>query len=198
VEDADLVQFTGGEDVSPQLYGETEHPRTSSNMRRDVLEIGMFVRAGHEGKPMAGICRGAQFLHVMMGGDLWQDVPSHAISGTHEATCMLTKKKVQVTSTHHQMMVYSDVPFVLLDTFRSAWKESNHNGFSIRATPKTKGHVWRDMEALAYLKGEGPRVLCFQPHPEYTNCPKVTTELYFVYIDLLLGRNEYALERKED
>jgi len=52
---------------------------------------------------MVGICRGSQFLTVMSGGRLFQDVSGHAIMGTH-----LIKFKdgssLGITSTHHQMM----------------------------------------------------------------------------------------------
>jgi len=102
-ENIDLIQFTGGEDVDPSYYQETKHPRTYSNPRRDAAEAAIY----HEwvGKvPMAGICRGGQFLNVMNGGKMWQHVNNHAIGGLHEAYCHVTENFLFVTSTHHQMM----------------------------------------------------------------------------------------------
>ena len=82
-DEADLLQYTGGEDVSPSLYGRTKHPRSYINRERDMRERIIFLRALKDGKPQAGICRGGQFLNVMCGGSLWQDVNNHAIAGKH-------------------------------------------------------------------------------------------------------------------
>jgi gamma-glutamyl-gamma-aminobutyrate hydrolase PuuD len=81
--EADLIQFTGGADVSPMLYGEPKHPRTYCDPNRDQHEANIFWN--NIDKPKAGICRGGQFLNVMSGGSMWQDVDNHAIGGTHAA-----------------------------------------------------------------------------------------------------------------
>ncbi|UCW44423.1 hypothetical protein [Pseudomonas phage PPAT] len=39
---ADLIQFTGGSDVTPMLYGESLHPKTYCSQRRDLEEAGYF------------------------------------------------------------------------------------------------------------------------------------------------------------
>lgn len=58
VEDAELVIFTGGEDVTPSLYGCRKHPSTYSNAVRDLEEKEIFNMI----KPnqiALGICRGS-------------------------------------------------------------------------------------------------------------------------------------------
>ena len=42
VEDAEVVLFTGGEDVSPSLYGCKKHPTTYCNPGRDRAEKEIF------------------------------------------------------------------------------------------------------------------------------------------------------------
>lgn len=64
-EEADLLQFTGGEDVTPALYGEGKHPTTDNNPDRDAFESDVYHY--YIDKPKAGICRGGQFLNVMNG-----------------------------------------------------------------------------------------------------------------------------------
>jgi GMP synthase-like glutamine amidotransferase len=98
VEESDLVLFTGGEDVHPVLYGETAHRATWPNLIRDKFEIRYYEKAKRLGKPMIGICRGAQLLCVLAGGSLVQH-QSHP--SVHE---ILTKdgRKIEVTSLHHQ------------------------------------------------------------------------------------------------
>lgn len=58
IEQADLVLFTGGEDVDPSLYGEKENYTTQSNIIRDKKEIEIYKKALSLGKNMLGICRG--------------------------------------------------------------------------------------------------------------------------------------------
>jgi len=101
-EDAEFVQFTGGEDVSPILYGEN-NVGSGCNPRRDVVEVAIFRDAFRKQKNLLGICRGSQFLNVMSGHSLWQDVDQHAIGGGHIAI-LYDGSEVKVSSTHHQMM----------------------------------------------------------------------------------------------
>ena len=100
----DLVVFTGGEDVSPELYGEEEHPLTQSNSYRDEQEISLFELAESYKIPMVGICRGAQFLCVMNGGKLEQHIEQH---GYHHPIYDIDSELVveSATSSHHQEMI---------------------------------------------------------------------------------------------
>lgn len=55
--EADIVLFTGGEDVNPALYKTRPHPTTSCNKERDKAEVSVFKKI----KPTQlalGICRG--------------------------------------------------------------------------------------------------------------------------------------------
>lgn len=99
---ADLVQFTGGADVTPEIYGE-KNTRSHNSLDRDLREAGYFALALRMGIPMAGICRGGQFLNVMCGGKMIQHVEGHGIHGTHT-----TAAGKNVTSTHHQAMLPGD------------------------------------------------------------------------------------------
>lgn len=68
--------FTGGQDVSPALYG--ERPRfanVESCALRDAMERQVLRHLLAADKPALGICRGLQFLNVALGGTLWQDLP---------------------------------------------------------------------------------------------------------------------------
>lgn len=98
IEEADLVVFTGGEDVSPSLYNETPHPTTFSNMKRDLAEVKIFEKAQSLGKHIIGICRGSQFLCVMNGGKLVQ----HQANKYLHPMILKDGRVITVTSTHHQ------------------------------------------------------------------------------------------------
>jgi len=104
-EEFKLVLFTGGEDVTPELYGETSPKgQCYNNARRDRQEMAIFQLALSSGILMAGICRGIQFLNVMSGGRLMHHISSHA-GGVHSMLIRPGRKVIQVNSLHHQMVI---------------------------------------------------------------------------------------------
>jgi len=100
--DVDLVVFTGGSDVDPALYGEMRHKSTYVDARRDAYETKLFRCALELGVPMVGICRGAQFLCVMAGVTLVQNVGGH--QSAHEVRTS-EGHWLDVSSLHHQMQL---------------------------------------------------------------------------------------------
>lgn len=188
IEDADLVVFVGGEDVSPELYGEWCHPTTSPSYYRDESEMEVFQFAREIGLPMAGICRGAQFLNVMNGGTLWQDVDGHAIGGTHTAYLIGNLVPVEVSSTHHQMMRpnYANNDVHILMTATESKEKHNMSRLVDREYPISHYPSKRteDIEAVYY---ENNNCLCFQPHPEFDDdWNKECRDVFFNLIDVYL------------
>lgn len=168
-EEPDLVQFTGGEDVSPSLYGHIKHGSTFTNPKRDEYEVQVFKR--YLGKvPFAGICRGGQLLNVLSGGTMYQHVDNH--SGYHMATDEATQNTLLVASTHHQMMSPGSEAEILMtaNESRVRWMEER----KILRDPETP-----DIEALYYKETNS---LCFQPHPEYLDIGDGGQEIYFDYL----------------
>ena len=73
----DGLLFTGGHDVSPSFYGERPlADLTETCMARDVMERKLFPLALKACKPIFGICRGIQIINVLLGGTLYQDLPT--------------------------------------------------------------------------------------------------------------------------
>lgn len=114
VADADVVVFIGGEDVNPKLYNQ-DNVASGFDDARDALEVEIYNRAKELGKVCFGICRGAQFLHVMNGGLLWQDVNHHA-GRSHSIIDLDEDVRLTVTSLHHQMLQDNDTLEVIAVT----------------------------------------------------------------------------------
>ncbi|MEO5968436.1 MAG: gamma-glutamyl-gamma-aminobutyrate hydrolase family protein [Bdellovibrionia bacterium] len=73
----DGLVLHGGADVSPQSYGEEPlKPEWGGDAPRDAYEIELFHAFLQAGKPILGVCRGAQLMNVALGGTLYQDIPS--------------------------------------------------------------------------------------------------------------------------
>lgn len=163
-EDADLIQFIGGADVSPSLYQEEKHATTKCDPERDERECSIFY--SNLGKPMSGICRGGQLLNVLSGGKLWQHVDRHTTS--HMAYLPDDNRGLFVTSTHHQMMRPSDDAVLIATAKISTMKETGSERFASGDS--------LDVEAVFY---PNTNCLCYQPHPEYVNEMHLCQTLYF-------------------
>ena len=61
LEEANIVLFTGGEDVDPSLYGCEKHPTTYSNINRDLEEKAIFDKVKPD-QLCLGICRGLRII----------------------------------------------------------------------------------------------------------------------------------------
>ena len=73
----DGLVLQGGADVSPATYGETPlAPQWAGDRLRDVYEMELVHEFIEAGKPVLGICRGAQLINVAFGGTLYQDIPT--------------------------------------------------------------------------------------------------------------------------
>ena len=77
VEALDGLVLQGGADVSPRSYGDQPlRPEWQGDILRDRYEMELLAGFVDVGKPVLGICRGAQLINVAYGGTLWQDIPS--------------------------------------------------------------------------------------------------------------------------
>lgn len=182
IEDADIVQFTGGGDVTPSLYGEHTHRSTYHSLHRDVYEKEVFELAQALSKFCVGICRGGQFLNVVNGGTMWQDVDGHAIHGTHDVLDILTGRIIPCTSTHHQMMKKGEKGILVA---QSAEMLSSSKRFMTGLHQEPQEQIARgvDIETESVYYPE-TRSLCFQPHPEIVRQGHPCQEYFFE----LLGR----------
>jgi len=182
---ADLVQFTGGSDVNPLLYNRLKHSRTHVDETRDKFEVVMFHNARVFNKKMAGICRGGQFLCVMAGHELWQDVDNHN-RGSHQVKDKETDVVVNVTSTHHQMMrLKKDGPEAVViataDHLSSYKEEVDIEGYE--TVHRKVNDMGEDLEVVFF---PGDKSLSFQPHPEYAY-NEACTNYYFYLLEKYLG-----------
>lgn len=161
LEEADIVMFTGGADVNPKLYGAKKHRTTYCETDRDEYEADIFNKIQKlEKKPLCiGVCRGAQFLTVMNGGKLIQNVNNHGLWRTHSITFNdASNQDYEITSTHHQMMYPFDLPkddYIILAQSKEK-RSTIYEGDLISDPPI-------EPEVVYYPK---TNCLCIQGHPE--------------------------------
>lgn len=157
-----LVCFTGGEDVTPSLYGDKSHSYTGNNVHRDEMEAKLYRYALSQGIPMVGICRGGQFLNVMNGGRMYQHVSKHTQS--HDIVDLQTGETIHVSSTHHQMMM----PAAHADVVAVSHLGGTREWFDGEVARRDVSEM--DYEVVHYVD---TNCLCFQPHPEFDGYPQM-------------------------
>lgn len=123
IDTCDGLLFTGGHDVSPDIYnGSPDNDTVVSCAMRDKMESIAFDLAVEKDMPILGICRGIQFINAVLGGTLYQDLPTEHPSDIdhhqnppydipiHNVRIMkysplyelLQKEELEVNSYHHQ------------------------------------------------------------------------------------------------
>ena len=147
----DCLVLMGGSDVCPATYGETAlRPQWNGDRVRDDYEIALLRAFVAAGKPVLGLCRGAQVINVAQGGTLWQDIPSqqphalrHRMQSIYEKNCHATSivadsglarlypgsALVKTNSVHHQAVRKLGRELVI-----EAWSEPDRGVEAIRWT----------------------------------------------------------------
>ena len=78
----DAVVLSGSPaDVDPTRFGAARHPECAvADPDRERTDFALLEHCFAEGKPVLGICFGAQTLNVFLGGTLIQDIPTEVAS----------------------------------------------------------------------------------------------------------------------
>ena len=115
VQMVDKIILTGGQNVSPQFYGQEKQIDSDDyHLERDKFELAIIAEAIKQNKPLFTVCRGTQLFNVAMGGSLNQEIEHHWQDNSAEYTSqeMVTEPGSilhelygpisQINSFHHQ------------------------------------------------------------------------------------------------
>ena len=95
--------ISGGDDLDPAFYGETNTASTPTLKEIDLVDQKIVNYCVKTGKPLLGICRGMQAINVFLGGSLYQDIPNHKET-FHEIKSLglFSEENFIVNTFHHQ------------------------------------------------------------------------------------------------
>lgn len=172
-----LVLFTGGEDVTPELYGH-KNLDSFNNPQRDDHEakiFGKFIDV-----PKVGICRGSQFLNVMSGGTMVQDLQGHGL-GAHRYHEIKTNdgRMFSVNSTHHQMSIPGDKSELI------AWSDEQLSNVYLWKDGIYKNDVINSENEVIFHPHT--KSLGFQYHPEWMPKEMIAVKYFKEQIQKRLG-----------
>ena len=114
----DALVIGGGDDIGVEHYNSDVQEKVKSDPARDQLEIAWIEQALRENIPLLGICRGAQLINVVLGGNLHLDIrdkrqrtynrpgllPTKQVFVRPDSTLrrICNRTKLRVNSLHHQ------------------------------------------------------------------------------------------------
>jgi len=185
IKKAQIVLFTGGEDVTPSIYNEKDCGVSFTNFNRDVQEKTIFSHI-EQNQLVLGICRGAQFLCAMNGGKLVQDVTNHSLYQTHLIT-LDNDSTMEVTSTHHQMMY----PYNLSSTDYTLVGKCNPGRSSYYIGSGIDSNIIVEKgepEIVLFHKKNNPICLAIQGHPEMLSKKSEFVKWFNIMIKNLLNK----------
>jgi putative glutamine amidotransferase len=167
VEAADGILLPGGGDVVSHSYGEEPHPRTLyQDPQRDEMEFAVTRRALDTGRPILGICRGAQVLNVAFGGSLIQDVPSQVPEAILHYTYALEPWLAHTTDIEEDTLLSRifGTPSMRVNTYHHQAVKDIGDG--LRVNCRARDGVIEGVEAT-----DGRPILGVQFHPEELTAP---------------------------
>lgn len=154
--------FTGGADVDPACYRETPSPLSGApDKTRDAEEAEVFWYALKHDKPVFGICRGIQYINVLLGGSLYQDLETETGTTVEHHMRPPYDRKV------HEISIEKDTPLKKIWGMDSAEVNSYHHQGIKRLAPDLIPMATAPDGLIEAVFMKDARVMAVQWHPEF-------------------------------
>lgn len=156
--------FPGGHDLDPALYGEKPTEQCGIWIsQRDDMEKRLFPMVLQTGKPMLGICRGIQLFNVMLGGTLYQDIPTECPSDVeHHETAPYDKVA-------HSVEIRPDTPlYKAVGLTQMGVNSYHHQGVKTLGTGLAVAATAPDGMVESVYLPDHKFALAVQWHPEFS------------------------------
>jgi putative glutamine amidotransferase len=172
--------FTGGQDVSPGLYGAEPAPFCGPVCEaRDAMEKALFsIAVLEQDKPAFGICRGIQLFNTLLGGTLYQDLPTQLPEST-----LIHQQEPPYDRPVHRVNIKPGLLHDLLGVDTLAVNSCHHQGIA-ELSPRLVPAAWAEdglVEAV-YMK-DRPLVGAVQWHPEKALAEESSGKLFDAFVE---------------
>jgi putative glutamine amidotransferase len=177
--------FTGGQDVDPTLYGEAPLPECGKPCPlRDAMEKLLLEHAvlGQD-KPGFGICRGIQFINAVLGGSLYQDLPSQHGSAVNHHQSPPYDRPV------HRVTILPDTPLHgLLGADELRVNSYHHQAVRALAPSLRPAAISEDGLIEAVFLPDRTYALAVQWHPELAPEDPYSKKLFDAFVQAAAAR----------
>jgi len=166
-DDLDGLLLHGGADVCPRSYGEEPlKPEWEGDEIRDRYEIELVEAFHAAGKPILGICRGAQILNVAFGGTLYQDIlTQHDTERVHRSQALYDHNlhDIDVVEGSGLAQLYPTLESAKVNSVHHQAVKALGGGLRVEARSSDDGIV----EAIRLDDPQGRYAFAVQWHPEF-------------------------------
>lgn len=164
VDKCDGLLFSGGHDVSPEMYHEAPDARLGEICtERDRMEQIALAKALAKDKPILGICRGIQLINAALGGTLYQD-----LSGMHPSETNHRQERPYDTPSHKVSLVPGS-PLAILTGEETLQVNSCHHQAIKDLAPDLTAMAYAPDGLIEAVYGMNYRFLwAVQWHPEFS------------------------------
>jgi putative glutamine amidotransferase len=147
----------GGDDISPEHYNGDIGNIVKIDLARDRLESEWIRKALSRNIPLMGICRGAQLINVVLGGNLYQDIRPLR-RRTYNRPSLLPTKQIRLLPDSQLAKICGRVHLRVNSLHHQAIKTT---GTDLQPV----GWDWDDM--IQAVESRKNRIMGLQWHPEY-------------------------------
>lgn len=159
----DKLLLAGGQDISPDFFGEEPHPKLEeTNRNRDLFELALIKEAIKQHKPIFAVCRGMQLINVALGGTLYQDLSLYT-----DWTIKHGQQPTQPQFATHSIQIEEDS--TLYQVFGKTYRVNSYHhqaintlASSLKITAQSADGIVEGIEAIDMNQ----RLLGVQWHPE--------------------------------
>ncbi len=162
----DGILLTGGGDVDPSFYGSLPSPHLGTvDVELDRWELALARAGAAQGRPMLGICRGAQVMNVAMMGTLVQHLPEV----TDVGHCVRERSTAEV----HDVRIDGRSRLATVVDVEVLGVNSLHHQAVADVGDGLTPVAWAEDGVVEAVEGTGPnRMLGVQWHPELLAEPR--------------------------
>lgn len=181
----DGVLLTGGQDVSPAVYGEAASPACGECCpERDRMEMPLLLEALKQNKAVLGICRGLQFINAALGGTLYQDLPAQRPSDCNHHMAAPYDREA------HRVVLEPEMPLAdLMQTTEIGVNSCHHQGINALAPGLSVMASAPDGLIEAVCMPEKRFVWAVQWHPEFWPEDETSRRIFAAFVRGASGFN---------
>ena len=176
-EQFDGIVLAGGYDLAPSWYGEEPMPEAGLELmpeRRPHFEKTVVESFAAQGKPVLGICYGCQFLNVLRGGSLFQDIALQ-IPGA-------SRHVAENEGVPHPVRVEKDSRLFAIVGQEEFEVQSYHHQAAARIAPGARVTAWAPDGVVEAIEWPGESFfLGVQWHPERSPGTEATQRLFAAF-----------------
>lgn len=167
--------FTGGHDVDPGVYGQEKQGCCGDLCPgRDSMEEKLLIGALKLNKPVLGICRGLQLINAVLGGTLYQDIPTQFPSQTNH------RMAAPYGRAEHDVQILPGTPFAEFGIpERIGVNSCHHQGIdALSDQMEAMAKAPDGLVEAAYIPGQ--KYACaVQWHPEFFDVEDPVSKIIF-------------------